>query len=60
MNKLRLNNYFQNKLKILQDIINNNVVFNIYNNIKTINTELTKPANQILLLNTIFNDNIYI
>jgi hypothetical protein len=36
-----------------------NVKFNMYNFIYTINDEYTKPAEHILLLETLFEDYIY-
>ncbi len=50
ISKLNLNNYFQNKLKLLQNIINDNVKYDIFNDIYSVNSELTKPANQKLFL----------
>jgi len=56
--KIKLNNYFKSKLILLEYIIDNQVVFNIYNNIYTINSENSKPANYSLLL-MIFSDYIF-
>ena len=55
--KIKLNNYFKSKLILLEYIIDNQVIFNIYNNIHTINSENSKPANYLLLL-MIFSDYI--
>lgn len=54
--KIKLNNYFKSKLLLLQYIIDNQVVFNEYNGIYTINAEKSKPSNHSLLLQIIFND----
>lgn len=54
--KIKLNNYFKSKLLLLQYIIDNQVVFNEYKGIYTINAEKSKPSNHSLLLQIIFND----
>jgi hypothetical protein len=64
MSKMKLNNYFQYKLKLIQNIIDHYVKFNRYSllsllGIFIINAQLTKPANPSLFLETIYKDFIY-
>lgn len=61
LRKLTLNDdiYFQTKLRLSQDIIYYNVRFNLFNVYYTINTKFSEPADQKLLLETLYEDYIY-
>jgi hypothetical protein len=57
--KLTLNDIYQKKYFILQDIIYNNIRFNLYNGIYTINSSHTNSADINNILNTLYKDLIF-
>lgn len=59
MSKFKLNDYYQTKLNLLQYIIIENVKFNKVKHFYTINSDLTKHANENLILNFIYDDLFY-
>ena len=54
--KITFSEKYKSKLQFLNNIIYNNVLFNNYNSIYTINTKYTEPANHKLLLEKLYNE----
>lgn len=54
--KITFSEKYKSKLQFLNNIIYNNVLFNNYNSIYTINTKYSEPANHKLLLEKLYNE----